>query len=144
MIALGSDSRGFALKEKIKEYLDKNGEVYVDFGPFNNKPSDYPVYARLVAGAIVSGDSERGIVICGSGIGVSIAANRFRGVRAALCRTAEDARMTRLHNDANVLALSADNTDEAAALEIIETFLATPFSDEERHARRVRMLDEEV
>ena len=142
MIALGNDGRGYTLKQKIMEYLDKRGEAYVDFGSFDESPVDYPVYAGLAAEAVASGRCDRGILICGSGIGMSIAANRFRQIRAALCRSAADARITRLHNDANVLALGGDNLDEDAALEIVEAFLSTTFSNEERHVRRVKMLED--
>ena len=103
MIAIGSDHGGFALKQALMAHLDRRGLAYKDFGTYSEASCDYPVYAKAVANAVVSGECERGIIICGTGIGVSITANKIPGIRAALCGDCFSAEATRLHNDANVL-----------------------------------------
>ncbi len=142
MIALGSDHGGFQLKESIKKHLDSRGLAYKDYGTYSADACDYPVYGRKAAQAVASGECERGIIICGTGIGISITANKIPGIRAALCGDCFSAEATRLHNDANMLALGARVTGEGLALKIVDTFLDTPFSGDERHKRRIGLIEE--
>ena len=142
MIAIGSDHGGFALNQEIMEHLNKRGLEYKDFGTYSEASCDYPVYGRAVAKAVAAGEYEFGILICGTGIGVSITANKVPGIRAALCGDCFSAQATREHNDANILALGARVTGPGLALKIVDTFLDTPFSGEERHARRISMIEE--
>ena len=141
MIALGSDHGGLALKKTIMAHLDKRGLAYKDFGTYTADSCDYPEYGRAVGKAVASGECDRGIVVCTTGIGISIAANKIPGIRAALCADCFSAEMTRLHNDANVLALGAAVTGEGLAIKIVDTFLDTAFSGEERHARRISKIE---
>lgn len=141
MIALGCDHGGLALKKAIMAHLDKRGLAYKDFGTYTTDSCDYPDYGRLAAQAVASGECDRGILICTTGIGISITANRIPGVRAALCGDCLSAELTRLHNDANILALGAAITGEGLALKIVDIFLDTPFSDEERHKRRIAKIE---
>lgn len=141
MIALGCDHGGLALKKKIMAHLDERGLAYQDFGTYTEESCDYPDFGRAAAQAVASGACGKGIVICTTGIGISIAANKVPGVRAALCGDCYSAKMTRLHNDANVLALGAGVTGEGLALAIVDTFLDTPFSGEERHMRRIAKIE---
>lgn len=143
MIALGSDHGGLELKKKIMKYLDEHNIAYKDFGCYENKSCDYPVFGKAAAKAVASGECEKGIVVCTTGIGISMVANKVKGVRCALCSEPLSAKMTRLHNDANMLALGGALTGEMLALEIVETFLNTPFSNEEKHIRRVAQLEED-
>jgi ribose 5-phosphate isomerase B len=135
-IAIGSDHRGFSLKERIKDLLAGEGHEIIDVGTFSEDPADYPDYAIPVAEKTASGEADRGIVICGSGIGMSIAANKVDGARAALVRTVDDARMTRLHNDSNVLALAETMGDDEHLDEVIRVWLDTEFEGG-RHQRRI-------
>jgi ribose 5-phosphate isomerase B len=139
-VILGSDHAGFALKEKLKAALDRLGVPWEDVGTRSEESVDYPDFAHQVAEAVASGRFSRGIVICGTGIGVSIAANRHAGVRAALACDENGARLSREHNDANVLALGGRTTDPARAERILETWLNTPFAGG-RHARRVAKIE---
>ncbi len=139
-IAIGSDHAGFALKAELREWLEDQGHNVYDVGPFSEDSVDYPDYAFKVATVVADGRCERGILICGSGIGVSICANKVARIRAALCREPEEARLARLHNDANVLALGARFLPEGRGLTIMQTFLETDFSEEERHKRRVQKI----
>lgn len=141
MIAIGSDHGGYGLKERVKQYLEEKKIPYQDMGCHGREPVDYPVYGRAVAEAVADGSCEKGIVICTTGIGISMAANKVSGVRCALCPDPYCARMTRLHNDANVLALGGGTVGGNLALDIVETFLNTPFSGEEKHRRRVGMIE---
>ncbi len=141
MIALGSDHGGYELKQEIKKYLDEKGLAYRDYGCDSTAAVDYPVYAQKVAQAILDGECEKGILICGTGIGISIAANRFPGIRAALCTDCFCAEATRQHNDANVLALGGRVVGPGLAVKIVDTFLNTPFSGDERHARRISLIE---
>lgn len=143
MIALGSDHGGLALKRHVMEYLDARGLEYQDFGCYTAESCDYPDFGRAAAEAVASGACDRGIVICTTGIGISIAANKVPRIRCALCGDCFSAKATRLHNNANVLALGALVTGPGLALEIVDIFLDTPFSEEERHSRRVSQLEEE-
>ncbi len=142
MIAIGSDHGGFALKKALMAHLEKRGLAYQDFGTYDEASCDYPVYAKKVARAVAGGACERGILICGTGIGVSIAANKVPGIRAALCGDCFSAEATRLHNDANVLCMGARVVGEGLALKIADTFLDTPFSQEERHIRRISLIED--
>ena len=142
MIGIGSDHGGFALKEAIKKHLEERGLEYKDFGTHSDASCDYPVYGRAVAKAVAAGECELGILICGTGIGISITANKVPGVRAALCSDCFSAEATRQHNNANILALGARVLGEGLALKIVDTFLDTPFSNDERHVRRISMIEE--
>ena len=142
MLAIGSDHGGFGLKQEIMAHLKKRGIEVRDFGTYTEESCDYPVYARAVAKAVASGDCERGILICGTGIGVSITANKQPGIRCALCGDCFSARATREHNDANILALGARVTGPGLALMIVDTFLDTPFSNDERHVRRISLIED--
>ncbi len=136
-IALGSDHVGFPLKQIILSHLEEAGHEVRDFGAHDRERCDYPVHGELASRAVASGDCDRGIVICGTGIGISIAANKVRGIRAALCCHEFTARLTREHNDSNVLALGAEVVGKLLALAIVDTWLATPFSGIERHQKRI-------
>lgn len=142
MIGIGSDHGGFALKEAIKKHLAERCLEYKDFGADSPVSCDYPVYGRAVARAVAAGECELGILICGTGIGISITANKVPGVRAALCSDCFSAEAARQHNNANILALGARVLGEGLALKIVDTFLDTPFSNEERHIRRISMIEE--
>ena len=142
MIAIGSDHGGFELKKKLMEHLSERGLEYKDLGTYSSASCDYPVYAKAVANAVASGECDRGIIICGTGIGVSITANKVRGIRAALCGDCFSAEATRQHNDANVLCMGARVVGEGLALKIADTFLDTPFSNDERHIRRISMIED--
>lgn len=137
MIALACDHGAFDLKEAIKKHLDKRGLAYKDFGCYDKSSCDYPDFASAAAKAVASGECEKGIVTCTTGIGVSIAANKVDGVRCALLHDLMSAKMTRLHNDTNVMALGAAVVGEMLALEIVDTWLDTEFSGEARHQRRI-------
>ena len=141
MIAIGSDHGGFELKQRVIQYLEEKQIPFQDMGCDSKASVDYPVYGKAVAQAVAEGRCDKGIVICTTGIGISIAANKVQGVRCALCSDTLSARMTRLHNDANVLALGGGMLGDNLALDIVETFLNTPFSNEEKHQRRVDMLN---
>lgn len=143
MIALGCDHGGYELMQEVKAYLDKQGLEYQDFGCYSNEAVDYPVYARKVGHAIQNGTCDKGILICGTGIGISITANKMEGIRAALCTDCFCAEATRLHNDANVLAMGGRVVGPGFAIKIVETFLNTPFSGEERHERRIHLIEHE-
>lgn len=141
MIAIASDHGGYDLKEKVKAYLKEKGLSCQDFGCHGKESCDYPDFAIPAAKAVADGSCEKGIVICTTGIGVSISANKIPGIRCALCADPVTAKLTRLHNDANVLALGAGMTGEILALDIVEVFLNTEFSGEERHRRRVEKIE---
>ncbi len=142
MIALGCDHGGYELMQEVKAYLDSKGLEYKDFGCHSTEAVDYPVYARKVGNAVLDGSCDKGILICGTGIGISIAANKMPGIRAALCSYCFSAEATRLHNDANILAMGGRVVGPGLAVKIVETFLNTPFSGEERHQRRIRLIEE--
>ena len=139
-IAIGCDHGGYLLKQDILIWLEENDYEFEDFGCYNTESVDYPVYAEKVARAVASGECEKGIVICTTGIGVSMAANKVKGIRCALCGDSYSAEMTRRHNDANVLAMGAGIIGPNMAKKITEVFLPPAFEGG-RHARRVGLLD---
>ena len=141
MIAIGSDHGGFALKKALMAHLDKRGLKYKDFGTYSEASCDYPAYGKAVANAVADGECERGILICGTGIGMSMTANKIPGVRAAVCGDCFSAEATREHNDANILCMGARVVGEGLALKIADTFLDTPFSNDERHIRRISQIE---
>ena len=141
MLAIGSDHGGYALKQTIMAHLTARGLEYRDYGTYSEASCDYPDFARAVAQAVAAGEAEFGILICGTGIGISITANKVPGIRAALCGDCFSAEATRSHNDANILALGARVVGEGLALKIVDTFLDTPFSNDERHIRRIRKIE---
>ncbi len=140
-ISLGTDHAGFRLKEKVKELLHSLGHEVVDFGTFSEEAVDYPLFVRPAAEAVARGECERGIVFGGSGNGEAMTANKVRGVRCALCWNEEVARLSREHNDANVLSLGERVIPEATALAVVRVWLTTEFEGG-RHARRIAMLDD--
>ncbi|MDD3220142.1 MAG: ribose 5-phosphate isomerase B [Lachnospiraceae bacterium] len=142
MIALGCDHGGYELMQEIKGYLEIKGLEYQDYGCFSTEAVDYPVYAKKVAESILDGTCEKGILICGTGIGISITANKYPGIRAALCSDCFSAEATRQHNDANILALGGRVVGAGLAIKIVDTFLNTPFSNAERHKRRIEQMEQ--
>ena len=142
MLALGCDHGGYALMQEIIAWLEKNNYEYKNFGTYSEASVDYPEYGKKVAHAVADGECEFGILICGTGIGISITANKVKGVRAALCTDCFCAQATREHNNANILALGGRVVGPGLALKIVETFLTTPFSNDERHIRRINMIED--
>ena len=142
MIAIGCDHGGFELKKEVMEHLKERNIQFKDFGTYTSESCDYPVYAEKVAEAVLSKECEFGILICGTGIGISIAANKIKGIRAALCHDCFSAEATRSHNNANILAMGARVIGAGHALKIVDTFLDTPFSNDERHIRRINLIED--
>lgn len=140
MIGIACDHGGYELKLEIIKYLEKNRLEYKDFG-CNGESVDYPIYARKVGQAILDGVCDKGILICGTGIGISIVANKMKGIRCALCSDCFSAEATRLHNDTNIVALGGRVVGPELAVKIVDTFLNTPFSQDERHVRRISMIE---
>ena len=136
-IAIGSDHGAYLLKNKVADHLRKAGYEVVDFGTNGPESCDYPDFAAAAARAVASGECEKGIVLCTTGIGVSITANKIKGIRCALLSDVLSAKMTLLHNDTNMMALGAGIVGENLAMEIVDTWISTPFSGEERHQRRI-------
>lgn len=141
MIALGSDHGGYDLKMQVIEHLRERNIEVKDFGCFDKSSCDYPEFGQAAAQAVADGICDKGIVICTTGIGISIAANKIKGIRCALCTDPYLAKMTRLHNDANMLALGGGFTGRNLALEIVDTFLNTEFSKGENHIRRISKIE---
>jgi ribose 5-phosphate isomerase B len=141
MIALGSDHGGFELKQEVISYLEDKKIPYKDFGCYSKSSCDYPEFAQAVGQAVVSKECEFGILICGTGIGISIAANKIEGVRAALCHDCFSAEATREHNDANILVMGGRIVGVGLAMKIVDTFLSTKFSNEERHIKRIAKIE---
>ena len=137
MIALASDHGAYALKEKLKKHLEKKGLEYKDFGTYSPESCDYPDFGAAAARAVASGECDRGIVMCTTGIGISISANKIDGIRCALLSDKMSARLTRMHNDTNMMAIGAAVVGKMLAFEIIDTWLGTEFSHDERHQRRI-------
>lgn len=142
MIGIGSDHGGYDLKQAVIAYLKEQRMEYKDFGCMDKNSCDYPIYGKAVAEAVADGSCEKGIVICTTGIGISMIANKVPGIRCALCADTVSARLTREHNDANVLAMGGGIIGNNLALSIVDTFLHTEFSGEEKHQRRVNMIND--
>lgn len=140
IVAIGSDHAGFELKDAIKKVLSESKIKYNDYGTYSSESTDYPDYAVKVASAVSTGKYEKGILICGTGIGVSITANKFSGIRAALCNDVYSAKMSRAHNDANILALGGRVIGKGLAEEIVKAWLETEFSEKENHKRRIKKI----
>lgn len=136
-VALGCDHGGYGLKQEVIKYLEEKGIAYNDYGCTSTASCDYPEFAGAAAKAVASGECDRGIVICTTGIGISIAANKVKGIRCGLCADTLSAKMTREHNNANMLAMGAGIVGTNLALSIVDTFLHTDFPGEEKHRRRV-------
>lgn len=143
MIAIGSDHGGFLLKQEVIKYLEANKIEYKDYGCYDESSVDYPDFAKQVCKAVVNEECDKGILICGTGIGISMAANKVKGIRAALCHDCFSAKATREHNDANVLALGGRIVGVELALMIVDIFLNTEFSNDERHIRRIDKIEAE-
>lgn len=141
MIAIGCDHAGYDLKQEIIAYLEEHGLDYEDFGCYDTRSVDYADIAHAAAHAVADGHCSSGILICGTGIGIGIAANKVPGIRCATCGDCFSAEATRLHNDANMIALGSRVTGPSLALKIVDTFLNTPFSGEERHKRRIEKIE---
>lgn len=142
MIAIGCDHGGFPLKKEIIKFLDEAGYEYEDFGTYSEASCDYPEYAKKVAHAVADGQCEKGILICGTGIGVSITANKVKGIRAALVHDCFSAKATREHNNANIITMGARVIGPGLATEIVKIFLETSFSNDERHIRRINQIED--
>ncbi|MBE5961081.1 MAG: ribose 5-phosphate isomerase B [Lachnospiraceae bacterium] len=142
MIALGCDHGGYELMQEVMKHLDELNVPYKNFGTYSTESCDYPDYAKKVAYAVAQKECELGILICGTGIGISIAANKVKGIRCALCHDCFSAEATKQHNNANVLAMGGRVVGPGLALKIVDTFLNTPFSNDERHIRRISMLED--
>ena len=141
MIAIGSDHGGYKLKEEIKKYLSEIGIEYKDFGTDSEERTDYPIYAKKVAESIQNKECDKGILICRSGYGMSMVANKFKGIRSAPCFEETAAKFSRMHNDANVLALGADYVTTSKAIQIVRMWLATEFEGG-RHSERLALIEE--
>ncbi len=141
-ISLGCDHGGYDLKEAVKKHLEEAGHTCVDFGCYDKSSCDYPNHGRPAAEAVAKGECDKGIVICTTGIGMSMVANKVKGVRAALCADSLSAELTRQHNDANVLVLGAGIVGMNLALRIVDTFMNTEFSGDERHQRRINLIED--
>ena len=141
-IVLASDNAGYELKHYVEQYLDACGVEWIDCNPEEGVAKHYPEWAHKAAQTIMEGKAKSGILICGTGIGISIAANKVKGIRAALCGDVFSAKATREHNDANILAMGARVIGPGLALEILKAFLETPFSDDERHIRRIKQIED--
>ncbi len=141
MIGIGCDHGGYELKNEIVAYLKSKNIEVKDFGTHSSDAVDYPVYAKAVANAVTTGECEKGILICGTGIGISITANKVPGIRCALCHDCFSAEATRLHNDANIVALGARVVGPGLAIKIVETFLSTEFSNDTRHINRISQIE---
>ena len=139
-VAIGCDHGGINLKPVLIEYLNKKGIEYKDFGTFSKESCDYIDYALPVCNAVKKGECDKGILICGTGIGMSITANKIKGIRCGHCHDVFSAKMTRLHNDANVLAMGERVIGPGLMVEIVDAFLSTEFSNEERHVRRIEKI----
>lgn len=142
MIGIASDHGGINLKSEVINYLKENDIEYVDYGTNSKEAVDYPVYAKKVANDVASGKLEKGILICGTGIGISITANKVKGIRAALCHDVFSAKATREHNNANILAMGERVIGTGLALEIVNMFLNTEFSNDERHINRINLIED--
>ena len=138
MIAIGADHAGVFMKNDLKKFIEDMGYEVKDFGTFTDESCDYPVYAKAVSEAVAKGDFEKGILVCGTGIGMSMAANKVKGIRAAVCTDPKSTEFTRRHNDANILCLGARIIDEATAENLVKIFLTTEFEGG-KHLKRISM-----
>ena len=141
-VAIGADHGAFERKGEVIAHLKENGHEVKDFGTYTPDSCDYPAIARSVANAVVSGEFDRGIVMCTTGIGISIVANKVKGIRCALCSDVTSARLTRMHNDANMLSMGAGIIGPNLTMDIVDTFMNTEFSYEEKHVRRISQIEE--
>ena len=139
-IAIGADHGGYPLKDAVIAHLTKNGYECVDFGTYSPERCDYPVYGEKVARAVAGGECDLGVLICGTGIGISLAANRVKGIRAAVCSEPYSAQLTREHNNANIICLGERVTGQGIAADMVDIFLSTPFEGG-RHLRRINLFD---
>lgn len=144
MIAIGSDHGGYKLKLEIIKYLEDNNIEYKDYGCYDENSCDYPIYAHAVSHAVADKICEKGILICSTGIGICIAANKVKTIRAALCNDCFSAQMTREHNDANILCMGAEIVGKGLALKIVNEFFKSDFSNEERHIRRINQIESDI
>lgn len=142
MIAMGSDHAGYEMKLVLAEHLKEKGYEVKDFGTYSTESCDYPDFAKAVAKAVVNGEAERGVLVCGTGIGMSIAANKVKGIRAAVLSDEFSAQATREHNDANILCLGARVIDNDKAIKLLDIFMDTPFSEGVNHIRRISKLEQ--
>lgn len=142
MIAMGSDHAGYELKLALKKHLEERGFETKDFGTYSDASCDYPDFAHAACNSVLSGEAEKAILVCGTGIGMSMAANKMKGIRAAALSDEFSAQATREHNDANVLCLGARVLDEEKAVKLLDIFMDTPFSNEEKHIRRIGKLEQ--
>ncbi len=140
-VAIGADHGAFEEKAAVIEHLKENGHEVKDFGTYTPESCDYPDIARAVANSVVSGEFDRGIVMCTTGIGISIVANKIRGIRCALCSDITSARLTRSHNNANMLSMGAGIIGPRLMMDIVDTFMNTEFSNEEKHIRRISQIE---
>ncbi len=142
MIALGCDHGGYDLMQEVKAHLEERGLEYKDYGTYSKESCDYPVFAKKVGKAIQDGVCDKGILICGTGIGISITANKMKGIRAACCSDTFTAKATREHNNANIIAFGGRVVGPGLAIDIVDAFLDTPFSNGERHIRRIEQIED--
>lgn len=142
MIAMGSDHAGYEMKLMLAEHLKERGFEVTDFGTYSTDSCDYPDFAKAVAKAVARGEAEKGILVCGTGIGMSIAANKIKGIRAAVLSDEFSAQATREHNDANILCLGARVIDNDKAVKLLDIFMDTPFSEGANHIRRISKLEQ--
>lgn len=142
MIALGCDHGGYGLMQEVIKHLEDRGIAYKNYGCYSEESCDYPEYGQAAAKAVAGGECELGILICGTGIGISITANKVKGIRCALCSDCFSAEATKEHNNANMLAMGARVIGAGLALKIVDTFIDTPFSNDERHIRRIDMIED--
>lgn len=141
MIAVGSDHAGYELKLELAKHLEERGYEVKDFGTYSTESCDYPEFAQAVAHAVVNGEAEKGLLVCGTGIGMSMAANKVKGIRAAVLSDEFSAQATREHNDANILCLGARVLDTEKAIRLLDIFMDTPFSEGVNHVRRISKLE---
>ena len=141
-VAIGADHGAFERKAEVIKHLTENGHEVKDFGTYTPDSCDYPAIGRAVANAVASGEYDRGIVMCTTGIGISIVANKVKGIRCALCSDVTSARLTRQHNDANMLSFGAGVVGPNLSMDIVDTFMNTEFSNEEKHVRRISQIEE--
>lgn len=141
-LALGCDHAGFDLMQEVKKHLDKRGIEYVDYGTYSTESCHYPIFAEKAANAVVKGECDRAILICGTGVGISIAANKVNGIRASLCNDLFTAKLTRMHNDSNALCMGGRVIGVEVALDIVDTWLDTEYLNSGNHPTRLKLIEE--